>query len=322
MSQLNINTISQREDKTVHANHLHLKIKGETINHVIINTIRRIMLEELPGYAFDVNKISIKNNTSVFNNDYIRNRIENLPIPNLENKFDVDEYESIRNIILNNIIQDKDDDINNYHLLNMYLKKKNDSDHIINITSDDCEFYLKGKKIKSIYNNPILICKLKPNEEIELSTVINKSIPLQHSRYSLVGISCFEQVNENEYIFKYENRDQINNKEIFNRTCKIIIFRLKNFLSKIKNQKFLNNNHGKIILENENHTMGNLIARGLQDDKNINFAAYKMDHLLIKELTIEYIINNNKSINEILNKTVNQQIKIYEEIIKKFNLLK
>lgn len=322
MSQLNINTISQREDKTVHANHLHLKIKGETINHVIINTIRRIMLEELPGYAFDINKISIKNNTSVFNNDYIRNRIENLPIPNLENKFDVDEYESIRNVILNNIIQDKDEDINNYHLLNMYLKKINDSDHIINITSDDCEFYLKGKKIKSIYNNPILICKLKPNEEIELSAVINKSIPLQHSRYSLVGISCFEQVNENEYIFKYENRDQINNKEIFNRTCKIIIFRLKNFLSKIKNQKFSNNNHGKIILENENHTMGNLIARGLQDDKNINFAAYKMDHLLIKELTIEYIINNNKSINEILNKTVNQQIKIYEEIIKKFNLLK
>lgn len=321
MSQLKLNTISQREDKTIHANHLHLKIKGKSINHVIINTMRRIMLEELPGYGFDINNISIKSNTSVYNNDYLRNRIENLPVPNIENKFDLDEYESIRNTILNKIIEDEDE-INNYHLLNMYLKKKNDSDQIINITSDDCEFFLKGKKVKSIYNNPILICKLKPSEEIELSSVINKSIPLDHTRYSLVGISCFEQINEDEYLFKYENRDQISNKEIFNRTCQIIIFRLKHFLSKIENKKFSSNNHGKIILENENHTLGNLIARGLQDDKNIEFAAYKMDHLLIKELTIEYVINNNKTINEILNKTINEQIKTYEEIMKDFSSLK
>ena len=212
-----INIISQREDKTLHTNYLHFNIKGESINHVIINTIRRIMLEEMPGYAFDINKIEIKSNTSVFNNDLLRNRIENLPIPNIDNKFDLDEYESIRNKILNNKLRDEEE-INNYHLLNMYLKKKNEVDHIINITSDDCKFYLEGKNIDSIYNNPVLICKLKPGEEIELSCVINKSIPLEHTRYSLVGISCYEQISENEFIFKFENRDQIKNKEIFKRT--------------------------------------------------------------------------------------------------------
>lgn len=321
MSQLNIDIVSQNEDKSFRSNHLHMMIKGGKINHIIVNTIRRIILEELPAYAFDNNKITIKKNTSVYNNDYIRNRIENLPIPNIENNFDLKEYEMIRDIILNNIVDNENKD-ENYNLLNMYVKKKNETDEIMNITSNDCEFFMKGEKIDTIYDNPILICKLKPEEEIEFSAVINKSMALKHSRYSLVGICCYEQINENEYIFKFENRNQIKNKEIFNRACQIIIFRLENFLNKIKNKKFSSDKYGKIILDKESHTLGNLLSRGLQDSNDISFASYKKDHLLIEEVVIEYVTNTDKSINEILDKTVNDQIKLYNDIVSKFRSIK
>ena len=68
--------------------------------------------------------------------------------------------------------------------------------------------------------------------------------------------------------------------------------------------------------------MGNLISRFLQDNKDIEYAAYKMDHLLIKELTIEYKIANNKNINSILKSSIDEIIQIYKELIKKFEAVK
>jgi DNA-directed RNA polymerase subunit L len=45
---------------------------------------------------------------------------------------------------------------------------------------------------------------------------------------------------------------------------------------------------GMITIENESHTFGNLLSRLLQDHTSILFAGYKIEHLLIKELTIGY----------------------------------
>ena len=96
----------------------------------------------------------------------------------------------------------------------------------------------------------------------------------------------------------------------------------KSFLDKISKKRFSSDNHGKIILDNESHTLGNLISRGLQENKNVDFASYKMDHLLINQLTIDYVTNSNKTINEVLDKTVNNQIKIYKDILSKFKGIK
>ena len=93
---LNISSHSKREDDSLLSNYLHLKFKGDSINHVLINSIRRIILEDIPGFAFDIDKINIKSNTSVYNNDYIKNRIENFPIFGLDNSFDINECAELR----------------------------------------------------------------------------------------------------------------------------------------------------------------------------------------------------------------------------------
>ena len=62
---------------------LKVMLKGSDINHVYVNTLRRVILEEIPSYGINPDLINISKNSSVYNNDYIRNRLENFPLINL-----------------------------------------------------------------------------------------------------------------------------------------------------------------------------------------------------------------------------------------------
>lgn len=317
---LNLKKVSNKEDDTIHTNHLHFKISGNNIDYVIVNSLRRIILEELPGFAYDIDTIKISENSSVYNNDYLKNRIENFPIMGLDLKFSLEEFKMLKENKMSDLISEESNEdsenknFSNFDLLNFYVNKSNTNDDIVNVTTDDCDFYLKGKKIKNIYKNPLLICKLKKDEKLEMSAIVKKGLPITHAKYSPVGVCCYEQKSDNEFIFKIENRNQYKNLDIIMNSCDIIIYRLETILKKLVNKKFSSDNHGKIILNNENHTMGNLISRGLQDDSSIEYASYKLDHLLINEVTIEYITNGSKPINEIIDKTIKKQIKIYQDI--------
>ena len=100
---------------------------------------------------------------------------------------------------------------------------------------------------------------------------------------------------------------------------KYYILKLDLILEKVMNTKFSNENHGKIILGNEDHTFGSILSRGLQDHKNIEFAGYRMDHLLIRDVTIEYITNGGKSISEIIKDVIDDYIKLFDIAFKRLN---
>lgn len=339
---LEVKTISQRFDDTILSNHFHVNIKGEDINFVVVNALRRILLEDIPGYAFNDKKINIKSNSSVYNNDYLRNRIENFPVNGINNIFDINEYDNLKTMLIKKeIIDDIDENENqlltedgivsnddnskalkNMNLLNMYVNKKNEDDEIMNVTTNDCNFFINGESKNNIYKNPLLICKLKKGEEIEMSAIVDKNIPEFHSKYAVVGACVYDQKKDDEFLLKFDNRSEMKNTDILAIACEILIFRLKSFLKKISKEKFSSDTHGKIIINNESHTLGNLIGRALQDNKNIDFAAYKKDHLLINDITIEYVTNGSKSINEILNTSITKQINLIESLHSKFKQLK
>ena len=52
-----------------------LEFKGEFETNVVINTIRRVILLEIPTYAFTQKSIEITENTSIYDNDYMRLRL-------------------------------------------------------------------------------------------------------------------------------------------------------------------------------------------------------------------------------------------------------
>ena len=65
-------------DKEMNNSRLELNLKGKNLNYVVLNTLRRTIFSDVPIYAFD--KITINKNTSIFNNNYMKLRIENLPV--------------------------------------------------------------------------------------------------------------------------------------------------------------------------------------------------------------------------------------------------
>jgi len=231
MSKLNldISKSSYLNDSSFYPNHLHLKFKGSGVNHVLLNVLRRIIMEDIPSFAFNKDNIDITKNTSVYKNDYMRNRLENLPLIDVNFPLDLDEYNTLRKYIRGRKAFEEyteKDTEDNEKYFTIYTNIVNNKDTYLNVTSDEVEFFNGTKKVKSFYKNPLLVIRLKPGEEFEFSAKADKGIALNHSRYAVVGMCCYEMINENEFIFKLEPRGQLSISEILSRACKIIRYRL------------------------------------------------------------------------------------------------
>ena len=249
----------------------------------------------------------------MYNNDYIRNRLENFPLINLNFKLNLEEYNNLRTYTrgiekINNEYEDNN--------INMYLDVKNNGDNILNVTTDDLKFYINEKSEKSIYKNPMLICKLKKREEIVLSFKVDKGVGLNNSRYSVAHV-YYEQLGDNNFLLTIEPRGQLSIKEILFRAFEIIKYKLN-----LINDKFIkegiNESSGIIVLKNEDHTLGNLLTYRLQENSDISFAGYELEHLLIKDVRIRYSVKGKKSINDILKSEIKYLINYYENMGKKF----
>jgi DNA-directed RNA polymerase subunit L len=294
----------QYKDKPKTDSYLELEFKGSDINHVIMNTLRRTILLNLPNYAFNPENIQIETNTSGYNNDMLRLRLSNMPTLNLEPSEDtlklLDDLENNKNIILDKT-------------LSMVVEYENKTTDIVPITTRNANFFINND-IAPEYPIDFLIVKLKPNQKIKLVATTNLDIPKKNDIYTSVAICTYEYEEENNIIFKLESRGSLTEYEIIKRACKIIIIKLELILDKLLKTNFTNKSNGSIILEKETFTMANIITDGLQNHKNIEFAGYKIDHLLIEEAEIKYATDG-KDIRDILKETMTKQIKIYQKII-------
>lgn len=217
--------------------------------------------------------------------------------------------------------------------LQIQIIAKNETNDILSITTNDIKFMINNKEIKSIYPLPILLLKLKPaeprihikGEEFKATCYSNLNIPLKNAIYLSCNVCSYDEIDTNTFEFKLSSMRQISEVMIINYACKIIILKLKKIKDKIINAINKHNNdkvliEAELIIENENHTMGNIITRVIQDNPNIDFCGYKIDHLYINELTLRYKTNG-KSIIEILELSINYLIDLYQHLLKQIEKL-
>lgn len=143
-----------------------------------LNGFRRVLYSELKNYCFDYkNTVIIKNNTNI-NNEIITHRLSLIPLNITEN-------------------------------LKFFLHKKNDTNEIMNIYSND----LQCEKSDIQIDNNILLLKLKPNEEINLITNTKISNGNEHISFRPFSV-CFFKIMKGIYIKKGINythlKDKIN----------------------------------------------------------------------------------------------------------------
>lgn len=323
-------------DSTYGNTRLEIKIKGNDINYIILNTIRRSILSYIPNYAFT--EFNFKKNNTIFNNNYLKLRISNIPVWGIENNLEIftPKKKMIDDIINEENINEEDNinddidlnpEINNslnsstLKQLTMFVDYKSSDNNIITVTTDHAKFYYEEKKIDSPYKIPIPLIKLQPKQTITFSVITSVGIEQQHSIYSVVSGCFYNEINDNEYNLIIESRGGINEKKIIHVGLINIINKIKNVIKNIPDEIDDKKQKGEIIINNEDSTLGNLLSYGLQKHKDVKFAGFNIPHPLEQKVKIHYELNSNKII-DVLTDVVEYFVILFENIYTKNNKIK
>ena len=305
---ITITQVSKTENIDLEQSQLVLKIVGSSVNCTVVNTLRRVSYDLIPTYAFPREAIRIEKNTSKYNNDMMRLKISqigypgfvfkhpNLKIPTfvLPEQFwkNVDYSDKKRNL-------HEDDKLK----IEMYINKTNNGASMMNVTTHDITFYENASKIIYPYKqSPGLILSLNPGEEFKCYAVAQLGIGESNNIWAASGNTFYEQIKEDEteYLFTIESAGQISEEEILIKCCEIIRIKLDHIkeivIRQHETEENKNSKRLQLILTNEDHTIGQLLNKVLQDHPDVIFSGVAMKDNLVKEILFKIVVKDTKII--------------------------
>lgn len=292
---------------------LTLSYSGTDMNKKIVNTIRRVTLNDIPTYAFPPELIIISKNTSVFTNDYMRDHLCQLPI------YDIHDNE-------NDLVflhpkywdqvdySDKERHIHEHEAnmnISMSVNVKNDTEKLMNVTTNDAVIMKNNKKI-TMYDKKYapLIIQLRPGQAFSCTMRSALGVGERGDIWAASADPYYDIDEENSQILAmYESKGQLDEYEYLIKTCDYILHKLKHLKLELQEQfitKKLNKTHNKIVINlmNEDHTMGELINNALQDLPEVNYSGFCKPDGYIREGNIKLECNEKSSCADAFNKAI------------------
>ena len=319
---MNINVLEyskDKYDKTI----LKLEISGENIHYTVVNSLRLTCIGYIPTYTFHPDKINIikKNdeNKPIYDPTYMKCRLSQFPIRNVECNVKYLEQKYYKDIDFNNYEKHPDDNME----IEYYINVRNDKNlQVLDVTSDEFLMRVNGKTVKSDLNVPILLIKLRPNEEFECSMKAVLSVGKSNSIFD--ACSCYyEEIKDNKFIFIIESIGQITEYEIFKKACDLLIIKLQIIYDNIKsnedNIKVSEDNVLVIDFENESHITIGPVNYLLQCyEKTVEYSGITLyDGFLQNNIRLRLKTKKNVSPFVELYKSINETIGIFGELKKK-----
>jgi DNA-directed RNA polymerase subunit L len=194
----------------------------------------------------------------------------------------------------------------------MYVDHENRTNDIESITTEMAKFYFSQKQIENPYPIPIQLVKLQPTQKINFTAISSVGTEKKSGIYSAVSICAYEQKADDKFRFNIESKGQITEKRIFHLCFLNLNKKLKTILGQIEDNS---HEEGEIEINQEDHTIGNLLSSGLQNHKNVQFAGYHMPHPLEKRVIISFKLKSGK-FKEILKEVIENFIDTFEKIDK------
>lgn len=285
--------LHKQEFKDLQNSQLILELSGKDINYAVVNTLRRLSLDYVPTYAFTKESIFIEKNTTIFNNDYMRLRLSQLTLPNINIPIVYLPEKFWKNINYADPKRDKYPDDNQN--LEIYINVENKSNDILNVTTNHIKYIENNKEVESKFNKeyPSLIIQLRPNEIFKCRAIGVLGVGKRDNIWAAAGNAYYEEIDPNRYKLIIESQGQMDEYEILHKACEIIKIKLNDIKFMIGNKynstSIMNQNHLIIKLENEDHTIGNIMNEFLQNNKNIAFSGLSKPDLLIDEIVIKLV---------------------------------
>ena len=295
---------------------LKLEISGNKVTYPVINSLRKICLDQIPIYAFHTSKINIIKNTSVFDNTYMRNRLSQLPILNLENKVKFLPLKYYKNGLLTEKHPDDTTDIE------VFIKSKNDGpEKILNVTTNDLIITINNERIDNskMYSkeHPILLIQLRIGEEFECSMKSVLSVGEFDSIFNSSN-SYYDEINPNKYYFSIESSGQLPSYKLLEIGCEIILEKMKIIEDNISNNQYetliTENNSAIIELINEDHTCGGIINEMIQNMKESIYCGITKPNFMQKNILFKIKTDKSTTPTDIFKKGIIQSKKIVEEL--------
>jgi DNA-directed RNA polymerase subunit L len=323
-----INIKQKSYDNSPMSSRLELNIKGNDIDQVVVNTIRRVCLTDIPIYIY--NKFHFVENTSIFNNNYIKLRLRNIPVIGIYSdtpfyKSDIgddnndDNYiENLMNIDDINLKTEYNLESTNLKQFTLYLDYQNKTNNIVTVGTDDCKFYYQEKEIKTPYKINIPIIKLQANQSIKLTVISEIGIEKMDALYSPVSVLYFTKNNNTDYDLISESRGQLEEYKILEYGIENILNQLDILKNDINKKKLPDTKKNTIIFDNNNHTMGNLLSHGMRKNNKIIFAGYNMPHILDDKIEIKFELKSD-NITNILNEVIDYYKDLFNNIKNNLN---
>lgn len=175
-----------------------LTFQIKNINSSCINSLRRVILSEIPCIVFETtpyekNKANIEINTTRFNNEILKQRLSCIPIHINDENFPINDYE-------------------------MILDKKNTTDSIIFATTEDFQIknittnkFLSKNELKNIFppnsitGDYIEFVRLRPNvsdanygEHIKMSCKLIRNIAKNNYSYNVACTCSYSNIIDDE----------------------------------------------------------------------------------------------------------------------------
>lgn len=311
---------------------LQLLISGKDINCTIVNTLRRIGYDYIPTYAFCKESIKVEKNTSKITNDQLRLKISQIGYPgfifkhpNFTNNILILPEKYWKNVDYSNknrLKYDKDK-----KKIEMYINVKNTGHDLLDITSNNIKFFEDGEEIKYPYKkSPYYILKLNPGEQCSLHAIAELGIGKVNAIWAAASNIYYKQLTDDEtsYDFFVESNGQYDEYVILIKSCQIIIEKLnqiKDIISKTYNTSDMEDKDSvELILTGEEHTIGQLLNRALQDDAQTIFSGVSVMDLFIDEVKIKLRTKVNNPLTLVFDR-INYLINIYQEIFNQLNKL-
>jgi len=324
----NLKTINYNKRKDLKYSNLTYEI---TINKYdnpinILNSLRRTIMCEIPIYAFEPSIMIFNKNTSIKNNTQLRDDFSQIPIYDFkhDNYYmnPIDDYMEY--------IQSKE--YQNENKIEMYISVKNETKDYLSITtnSEFVKYVVNNEVVENPYSKkyPILLLKLKPNQELNCKLVGVLGIGRINTIWSAVS-NCYvnyekedittSKAKNNKFKLVINSNGQLDEYDIFDKACDNIIYNLRLLNNKINS--FLNNIEDNKINQFEislyNSALSKLINDQLQLDNKVKYAGLQQPNLLEKLYKMKIILDKEyeiKDIKEIIDNNINKLINMFSEL--------